>query len=494
MEPSASWASSIAPDDDLRDPAARMRARIVVLLPLALAVWAPPFATINVVLGRPVAAVAIALIGVALLTGPLIHRLNGSVRLSAHILVGGTLAGLACVSHLTGGLLGEAAAWLVVVPLLAVFMLGMRQALLWTLLTVTYAALALLPQVQALQGPPDSPMWLRSVALAALILATASLAFVYHRTSQTFRRRLHTRTAELEQALLELEDARMQIVEEQALLAQAESQLRISQKMEAVGQLASGVAHEINTPIQFIGDTVGFLGEASSDYRKLIDDYRQVVSEAQPDLLARLDELDERRDRAWLDAEMQPAVDRVQDGVQRVARIVRAMRDLAHPSTGELVEASVEDALESTLVVARNVTKTVADVHVQLAGLPEIPCYADELGQVFLNLVVNAVHAIEDKQEQTGVHAMGRICVRTWQDRDWAVVEIEDDGAGIPPEIVDRVFEPFFTTKPQGEGTGQGLAIAHAVVEKHGGRLQVHSQVGVGTTFQIRLPTQRMAA
>jgi len=179
------------------------------------------------------------------------------------------------------------------------------------------------------------------------------------------------------------------------------------------------------------------------------------------------------------------------DGVDRVAGIVRAMKSFAHPGSEDRASVDLNDALTNTLIVARNEFKYVADVETELGALPPVVCQLGEINQVFLNLVVNAAHAVGDAVE--GSDRRGTITVRSRTEGADVIVEIADTGVGIRPELKDRIFDPFFTTKPVGKGTGQGLAMARAIVAKHGGALTCDSTLGTGTTFTLRLPIQRAA-
>lgn len=270
-----------------------------------------------------------------------------------------------------------------------------------------------------------------------------------------------------------------------------EVELRHAQKLEAVGGLAAGIAHEINTPIQFIGDNVRFLNDAFSGLRQLIGEYQAVTAAAGLDC-GRLDALrkaEESADLPYLTEEIPKAIQQTLDGVERVATIVRAMKDFAHPDLAEMAPADLNQALKSTLVVARNELKYVADVETDFADLPLVPCLLGDLNQVFLNLLINAAHAIGDVVKQTGGKGLIRVATRL-EDRCVAV-SISDTGTGIPDAIREKVFEPFFTTKEVGRGTGQGLAIARSiVVEKHKGMLTFETEAGKGTTFFIRLPLE----
>jgi two-component system NtrC family sensor kinase len=302
------------------------------------------------------------------------------------------------------------------------------------------------------------------------------------------------RVHELENRLLarnvELELLAEHLQREAAERARIEVELRLAQKLEAVGQLASGIAHEINTPIQYVSDSLHFLQSATRDMRGLIEAYRgeRAVIEAAPagaDALARLADAEEAADLEYLDEALPKALQRVFEGVGHVAKLVRSMKEFAHPGPRELAPADLRRGIENTVTVARNEYKYVADVVLELQDIPPVRCNAGELNQVFLNLIVNAAHAIADRGEPD---ARGTITVRTACDGEMVVVSIGDTGCGIPEAAQQRIFEPFFTTKEVGRGTGQGLAIARNIVEQHGGSIAFETQRGQGTTFHIRLP------
>jgi signal transduction histidine kinase len=270
-----------------------------------------------------------------------------------------------------------------------------------------------------------------------------------------------------------------EVARQRALREQAEVELRQAQKLEAVGRLAAGIAHEINTPIQFVGDNTHFLQDAFASLQTLLGHYqalRDAVAAGEEDA-----------DLAYLADEVPRALAQTLEGVDRVASIVRALKEFAHPDTKERVPADLNGALKSTLIVARNELKYVADVETDFGSIPAVVCQVGDVNQVFLNLLVNAAHAIADAggaEDQKGT-----IRVRTWQENDQVVVAIGDSGCGIPEAIRSKIFDPFFTTKEVGCGTGQGLALARAViVEQHGGSLTFETAEGRGTTFYIRLP------
>jgi signal transduction histidine kinase len=274
------------------------------------------------------------------------------------------------------------------------------------------------------------------------------------------------------------------VTEQRAL----QGQLDQAQRLESVGRLAAGIAHEINTPIQFVGDNTRFLQDAFARFEKMIQAYRRYVDGAgDAALLADTRRAEEEADIGYLSEEVPKALEQTLDGVGRVATIVRAMKDFAHPDQGEKVPTDLNHALLSTLTVARNELKYVADVETDLGDLPSVPCYVGQLNQAFLNILVNAAHAIADVVGDTGEH--GRIRVQTRREADGVLIAIADTGGGIPEHVRDRVFDPFFTTKDVGRGTGQGLAIArNVIVERHGGSLSFETEMARGTTFFIHLP------
>ncbi len=269
-----------------------------------------------------------------------------------------------------------------------------------------------------------------------------------------------------------------------------EEDLRQAQKLESVGRLAAGVAHEINTPTQFIGDNVRFLREAFADIDRLIGAAIRLA--AAPDdterheAVATIAGLRDEVDLAYLRAECPLALDQSLDGIERVARIVHAMRDFAQADQAEKAAVDVNRVIRSAITVCRAEWKQVAAVLQCLdATNPTAPGFAQDLGQVVLNLVVNAAQAIAAK----GAGARGTIQVRSRRVAEGVEIEVEDDGAGIPESVRPRIFEQFFTTKPVGSGTGQGLALSHRIVTpKQGGELSFRSEPGAGATFTIRLP------
>jgi PAS domain S-box-containing protein len=263
-----------------------------------------------------------------------------------------------------------------------------------------------------------------------------------------------------------------------------ELELAQAQKLESVGRLASGIAHEINTPMQFVSDNLSFVRDAFGTIIPLLDKYKSCAA---ADRRSELDEAERDADLDYLMENVPKALECSVEGLGRVTTLVRSMKEFAHPDQKEMAPADLNRALSTTLVIARNEYKYVADVETDFEALPPVDCRIDELNQTFLNIIVNASHAIADVV--SGTRNRGKIRMHTRRDGDQVVISISDSGNGIPESIRDKIFDPFFTTKSVGRGTGQGLSIArNVVVEKHGGTLTFESEIGRGTTFVIRLP------
>jgi two-component system NtrC family sensor kinase len=273
---------------------------------------------------------------------------------------------------------------------------------------------------------------------------------------------------------------------------QLEMELHQAQKLESVGRLAAGVAHEINTPAQFVSDSVQFLKDGLRDLFALVARYRDLhraVLDGGPvrEEAAKVSAAERDADLEYLIEHVPGAIDRSIDGLGRVTAIVKSMKDFAHPDRKEMVAVDLNQGIRSTLIIAKNEYKYVADVEADYGQLPPVICHGGDINQVVLNIIVNAAHAIADVV--AGTNYRGRIGIETCREGDWAVIRISDTGGGIPQPIRGRVFDPFFTTKGVGKGTGQGLAIARSIVaDRHRGQVSFETEPGHGTTFTIRLP------
>ncbi|MCC7492055.1 MAG: HAMP domain-containing protein [Fimbriimonadaceae bacterium] len=270
-------------------------------------------------------------------------------------------------------------------------------------------------------------------------------------------------------------------------------QLLQASRLESIGQLAAGIAHEINTPTQYVGDNVRFLGESFDDVNDVLRAFERLhqtvaAGDDPQEAMQAADQAVQRADLEFLREDIPNAIGQTMEGVSRIATIVKAMKEFAHPGGAAKSPTDLNHLLENTLTVARNEWKYVAEVTCEYEpDLPAVPALPAELNQVFLNLIVNAAQAIGDRVDGSG--AKGQIKIATRRVGEQAEVEISDTGGGIPPDIQARVFDPFFTTKEVGRGTGQGLAISRSVVvDKHAGSIDFRTTPDVGTTFVIRLP------
>lgn len=260
----------------------------------------------------------------------------------------------------------------------------------------------------------------------------------------------------------------------------AEDRMASSERLESIGRLAAGVAHEINTPIQFLNDSVSFIREGVKELLEHIDALRAAMP-APPAPDENVEEL--RKD-------MPPALERMADGLSRIALIVGSMRDFANADQNEMSAFDLNRSIASALVIANSEFKHVAELTTDFQPLPQITGHSGQINRVVLNLVVNAAHAIADVVKDSGTRGQITVCTRV--EHDDVVVSVGDTGGGIPENIRGRIFDPFFTTKDVGRGTGQGLSIArNFIVKGHGGTLEFETLLGKGTTFYVRLPIQR---
>jgi signal transduction histidine kinase len=282
-----------------------------------------------------------------------------------------------------------------------------------------------------------------------------------------------------------MEDTLQKKGEEQRLLIdqlqETQAQLLQSEKMASVGQLAAGIAHEINNPVGFVNSNMGALRNYVDTLVNVIDGYDKVLGTLPVNaaIAASIAQLKKQADLEFLKEDVIQLVKESMDGLTRVKDIVQSLKDFSHVGETDWQFADLHHGIDSTLTIANNEFKYKAVVVREFGTLPLVKCLASQLNQVFMNLIVNASHAIKES---------GIISIRTGCEGDWVWIEVGDNGAGIPAENLTRIFEPFFTTKPIGKGTGLGLSLSYNIIAKHGGSIEVESEIGRGTRFTIRLP------
>jgi len=301
------------------------------------------------------------------------------------------------------------------------------------------------------------------------------------------------RTAEINAQNEKLGQTLAQLRGTQAKLIQA-------QKLEAIGQLAAGIAHEVNTPTQYVSDNTTFAQKGVAGLITVLQAAMAVVQAAREgtidsELIAAADAAVSKAKLPYLVKQLPRALEQSREGLGRIASIVQAMKEFSHPSGSEKKPVNLREAIETTIAVARNEWKYVAEVELEMAAdMPLVPVLRNEFNQVILNLIVNAAHAIGESTAG-GSQGKGKISIVGQMLGDHVEIRISDTGAGIPESVRAKVFEPFFTTKEVGKGTGQGLAIAYSViVDKHQGSIAFETEVDRGTTFVLCLPLVVSAA
>ena len=280
-----------------------------------------------------------------------------------------------------------------------------------------------------------------------------------------------------------LAENRRQLREALDSVQAAQSHLVHSEKMASLGLLVAGIAHELNNPITFIYSNYPYLEQYVKDLFAVIDDIRAEAGGGEAG--RRIDQRLAAMDFQYLRKDIFTILDNGRQGASRVKDIVLSLRRFSRNDEGEAQPALLEEGLVDSLAILGHLTRNRIAVDTDFRLNRPVPCQPGQINQVFMNILSNAIQAIE---------GAGRIRVSTRGDGPWAVVAVADSGRGIPPELVDKIFDPFFTTKKIGEGTGLGLSISHGIVERHGGDISVVSEPGVGTTFEIRLPLGAAAA
>lgn len=270
---------------------------------------------------------------------------------------------------------------------------------------------------------------------------------------------LNTKQLELDHIVSKLEKAHVQLLQ--------------SERLAAIGQLAAGVAHEINNPIGYVFSNLKTLTGYVDDLLRIVDAVDTVTS------LDELRKLKQSLEYDYIRNDVEALIVESEDGIGRVKKIITALKDFSHIEEDEFLLADLQLGLDSTLNMVNNELKYKAQVVREFAEMPEVRCIPSQINQVVMNLLINAAHAIEQ---------FGVITVRCSHEGDWVWVEVQDTGKGITPTVLNRIYDPFFTTKPVGQGTGLGLTLSYNIVQKHHGRLEVHSEPGQGSRFRLWLP------
>lgn len=288
---------------------------------------------------------------------------------------------------------------------------------------------------------------------------------------------------QVKQRTTELEQQRKLMRE----LHNIQSQLIQSEKMASIGQLAAGVAHEINNPIGYVYSNLGSLEQYIKELLTIMDVYQAAESElsAESEAKQRIEEIKQRFDLKFLRDDIHCLMAESKEGITRVKKIVQDLKDFSHVDEAEWQMVDIHHCLDSTLNMVMNELKYKAELIKEYGDVPEIEGIPNQLNQVFMNLLINAGHAINGN---------GRIIIRTGSLDNQVFVEVSDNGTGIEPEYLKRIFEPFFTTKPVGKGTGLGLSLSYSIVKKHQGQIEVSSEVGKRTTFRVLLPIHQTEA
>lgn len=373
------------------------------------------------------------------------------------------------------------------------------------------------PQVVALQAEASrlNKMVRALMNRAERAMSVQSSEFGLFQATITLEAQVRERTRELEDALKEnikitraLQNAqalmRLEIEERKKInealeqekreqqvlihkLEEAQNQLLQSEKLASIGQLAAGVAHEINNPIGFVSSNLSTLRGYVTKLMELIDVYENAsccVASMEGQQKACIDEVRQNIDLDFLREDINILIDESIEGTARVRRIVQDLRDFSRVGSVDRTLVDIHDGLNSTLNILGNEIKHKAVVTREFGELPLVECIPSQINQVFMNILINAAQAIS---------AQGEIVIRSGCIADEVYIAISDNGKGIAPENISKIFEPFFTTKPVGEGTGLGLSISYGIIKNHGGKLEVQSQLGKGTTFTIHLPIRHQA-
>jgi signal transduction histidine kinase len=313
------------------------------------------------------------------------------------------------------------------------------------------------------------------IGLGIILFLAIGLVTLYYYSLKRSRRL--TAALDERRVLLEKQKEELQITFEN--LKTTQSQLIQSEKMASLGQLVAGIAHEINNPVTFISAGVDSLDTNIGEVRKVLDIYQKVTPGNAEKRLKEIEKLKEKIEYKETIREINKLIDSVKTGTERTTEIVKGLRTFSRLDEDVLKVADIHEGLDSTLILLRNKYKDRIEIKKRYGDVPEIECYPGQLNQGFMNILSNAIDAIDDK---------GTITIVTSKSNGSIRIGIKDSGRGIPEDIQSRIFEPFFTTKEIGKGTGLGLSITHSIIEKHNGNIEVKSKARQGTEFVIVLP------
>lgn len=298
------------------------------------------------------------------------------------------------------------------------------------------------------------------------------------KVQETIQQEVEVKTSELRDSSKQRETLQLELLQ--------------ASKLESVGRLASGIAHEINTPIQYVSDSLYFAQEGTIDLLHAFEKVEAMTGmpipeESREEVAKWIQQIGTEADLDYLRDNLPKALERSSEGLSKVTEIVRSMKMFAHPDQREMTQVDLNEAIKTTVVVCRNEYKYLATIEQDLGDLPYVICHAGEVNQVLINLIINAAHAIAEKNLLSD--EMGVITIQTRAEGDHVKVLVSDTGCGIRNSDRDRIFEPFFTTKAVGRGTGQGLTLVHSViVNQLKGSISIDTVVNHGTTFELTIP------
>ncbi len=292
------------------------------------------------------------------------------------------------------------------------------------------------------------------------------------RQNEMLEEKVKMRTEELEETLHDLQNTQIQLVNQE--------------KMASLGQLTAGIAHEINNPINFVSSNINPLKRDINDVLEIVEAYRESgLKEFSEETKKKLLTLEDDLEFEYVLQEIEQLLRGMEDGAKRTVEIVKGLRLFSRVDEQDVKKVNIHDGIDSTIVLLNSTMAGKIKIIKEYGDLPLVECLAGKMNQVFMNIITNSIHALQDNFEK---EKEPTITIKTSSDGERARLEIKDNGPGIPENVKQRIFEPFFTTKSVGKGTGLGLSIVYTIIENHKGGLEVNSEEGKGTSFIITLP------